>query len=164
MRWGYVANVCIDNKNLDFIFEMMGGQTLRTHEQWDGVMSYAQHKQQHSCGSRGGSSQACRRDGIHQRHGDQSGLPWRAISQESASNAGDLGLIPGSRRSPGEGNGYPLQYSCLENSRGRGAWQKSKLNWNEQIHYTRWRQGAKRGRPSRWLLQSAKFRPKMMLA
>ena len=45
MRWGYVANVCIDNKNLDFIFEMMGGQTLRTHEQWDGVMSYAQHKQ-----------------------------------------------------------------------------------------------------------------------
>ena len=119
MRWGYVANVCIDNKNLDFIFEMMGGQTLRTHEQWDGVVSYAQHKQQHSCGSRGGSSQACRRDGIHQRHGDQSGLPWRAISQESASNAGDLGLIPGSRRSPGEGNVNPLQYSYLGNSMDR---------------------------------------------
>ena len=33
----------------------------------------------------------------------------------SASNAGDLGLIPGSGRSPGEGNGNPLQYSCLEN-------------------------------------------------
>ena len=122
MRWGYVANVCIDNKNLDFIFEMMGGQTLRTHEQWDGVMSYAQHKQQHSCGSRGGSSQACRRDGIHQRHGDQSGLPWRAISQESASNAGDLGLIPGSRRSPGEGNGTPFQYSCLEKPIDGGTW------------------------------------------
>lgn len=43
MRWGYVVNVCIDDKNLDFIFEMMGGQTLRTNEEWDGVMSYAQH-------------------------------------------------------------------------------------------------------------------------
>ena len=38
-------------------------------------------------------------------------------------NAGDLGLIPGLGRSPGEGNGYPLQYCCLENSMGRGAWQ-----------------------------------------
>ena len=38
------------------------------------------------------------------------------------SNAGDLGLIPGSGRSPGEGNGYPLQYSCLENPMDRGAW------------------------------------------
>ena len=40
----------------------------------------------------------------------------------SASNAGDLGLIPGSGRSPGEGNGNPLQYSCLENPMDRGAW------------------------------------------
>ena len=42
--------------------------------------------------------------------------------EESASNAGDLGLIPGLGRSPGEGNGYPLQYSGLENFMGRGAW------------------------------------------
>ena len=41
---------------------------------------------------------------------------------ESAYNAGDPGLIPGSGRSPGEGNGNPLQYSCLENSTERGAW------------------------------------------
>ena len=40
----------------------------------------------------------------------------------SACNAGDPGLIPGSGRSPGEGNGNPLQYSCLENSMDRGAW------------------------------------------
>ena len=40
----------------------------------------------------------------------------------SACNAGDLGLIPGLGRSPGEGNGYPLQYSCLENSMDGGAW------------------------------------------
>ena len=40
----------------------------------------------------------------------------------SALNVGDLGLIPGLGRSPGEGNGNPLQYSCLENSIDRGAW------------------------------------------
>ena len=40
----------------------------------------------------------------------------------SACNAGDLGLIPGLGRSPGEGNGNPLQYSCLENPMDRGAW------------------------------------------
>ena len=38
-------------------------------------------------------------------------------------NAGDLGLIPGLGRSPGEGNGNPLQFSCLENPMDRGAWQ-----------------------------------------
>ena len=42
--------------------------------------------------------------------------------KESACNAGDSGLIPGSGRSPGEGNSNPLQYSCLENSMDRGAW------------------------------------------
>ena len=42
---------------------------------------------------------------------------------ESACSAGDLGLIPGSGRSPGEGNGNPLQYSCLENPMDGGAWQ-----------------------------------------
>ena len=42
--------------------------------------------------------------------------------KESACNSGDLGSIPGSGRSPGEGNGYPLLYSCLKNSMDRGAW------------------------------------------
>ena len=41
--------------------------------------------------------------------------------KETAYNARDLGLIPGSGRSPGEGNGNPIQYSCLENSMDRGA-------------------------------------------
>ena len=40
----------------------------------------------------------------------------------SACNVGDMGAIPGSGRSPGEGNGNPLQSSCLENSMDRGAW------------------------------------------
>ena len=51
------------------------------------------------------------------------GFPGGSDIKESACNAGDLGSIPGSRRSPGEGNGYPLQYSCLENSRDIEAWQ-----------------------------------------
>ena len=50
-------------------------------------------------------------------------FPGGSDGKESACNAGDLGSIPGSGRSPGEENGYPLQYSCLENSMGRGAWQ-----------------------------------------
>ena len=49
-------------------------------------------------------------------------FPGGSDSKESAFNAGDPGLIPGSGRSPGEENGYPLQYSSLENSMGRGAW------------------------------------------
>ena len=43
--------------------------------------------------------------------------------KESACNAEDLGLIPGSGRSPGEGNGNLLQHSCLKNPRDRGTWQ-----------------------------------------
>ena len=46
-----------------------------------------------------------------------------SAGKEITCNAGDLGLIPGLGRSPGEGNSYPLWYSCLENSMGRGAWQ-----------------------------------------
>ena len=46
----------------------------------------------------------------------QLGFPGGSDSKESAYNVGDLGSIPGLRRSPGEGNGYPLQYSGLENS------------------------------------------------
>ena len=43
-------------------------------------------------------------------------------SKESACDAEDLGSIPGSGKSPGEGNGHLLQYSCLENPMDRGAW------------------------------------------
>ena len=50
------------------------------------------------------------------------GLPRWLSGKESACNAGDMGLIPDSGRSPKGGNGNPLQYSCLENSMERGAW------------------------------------------
>ena len=51
------------------------------------------------------------------------GFPGGSEYKASACNAGDLGLIPGWGRSPGEGNGNPLQYSCLENPVDRGTWQ-----------------------------------------
>ena len=50
------------------------------------------------------------------------GLLYSSDGKESACNAGGLGLILGSGRSPGEGNGYALQFSYLENSMNRGAW------------------------------------------
>ena len=50
-------------------------------------------------------------------------FPGGSDGKASVYNAGDLGLIPGSGRCPGEGNGNPLQYSCLENPMDRGAWQ-----------------------------------------
>ena len=51
------------------------------------------------------------------------GLPWWLSGNVFACSAGDPSLIPGSGRSPGEGNGNLLQYSCLENPMERGAWQ-----------------------------------------
>ena len=53
------------------------------------------------------------------------GFPGGAVVKNlptSAEEAGDMGLIPELGRSPGEGNGYPLQYSCLGNPMDRGAW------------------------------------------
>ena len=62
--------------------------------------------------------------------------------KESACSAGDPGSIPGLGRSPGEGNGNPLQYPCLENSTGRGAWQTTYSSWGckesdttERLHF-----------------------------
>ena len=49
-------------------------------------------------------------------------MPGGSDGKESAYNAGDLGLIPGSGISSGEGNGNPVQYSCLENPMDGGAW------------------------------------------
>ena len=62
--------------------------------------------------------------------------------KESACNTGDPGLIPGLGRSPGEGNGNPLQYSCLENSMDRGVWRPTvrgvaESDTNEQLTFWR---------------------------
>ena len=53
---------------------------------------------------------------------DSEGFPGGSDGKESACNAGDQGSVPGLGRSPGGGNGNPLQYSCLEDSMDRGAW------------------------------------------
>ena len=58
---------------------------------------------------------------LHQFIFSVRGFPCGSDSKESASNVEDPGSIPKLGRSPGEGNGYPLQYSCLENSMDRGA-------------------------------------------
>ena len=50
------------------------------------------------------------------------GFPGGSDDKASVYNTGDPGLIPGLGRSPGEGNGSPLQYSCLENPKGSGSW------------------------------------------
>ena len=51
------------------------------------------------------------------------GFPGSSMVKNPPPNTGDVGLIPGERKSPGEGNGNPLQYSCLGNHMDRGAWQ-----------------------------------------
>ena len=53
---------------------------------------------------------------------EKEGFPGGTEVKAFAYSVGDLGSIPGSGRSPGEGNGNPLQYSCLENPMDRGAW------------------------------------------
>ena len=58
-------------------------------------------------------------------------LPCGSDGKESTCNAGGLGWIPGLGRSPGEGKGYPLRYSGLENSMDRGAWQATVLIFPE---------------------------------
>ena len=66
---------------------------------------------------------------IHTYQG--SPIPSISVSKESACSAGDPGSISGFGKSPGEGNGNPLQYSCLENPRNREAWQVQSMGSQE---------------------------------
>ena len=60
---------------------------------------------------------------VMNKYNQVEGFSGSSDGKESSSNAKDPGLIPGSGRAPGEGNGNPLQYSCLTNPMDRGAWQ-----------------------------------------
>ena len=64
-------------------------------------------------------------------------LPGDLDGEESACNAGDSGSISGLGTSPGEGNGYPLQYSCLKNSMDRGSWQVT-VHGVAELDMTEW--------------------------
>ena len=66
------------------------------------------------------------------------GFPGGSHNKESACNARDPGLTPGLGRSPGEGNGYPLQHSCLENSMDSGAWQATVHAVTKDSDTTEW--------------------------
>ena len=65
------------------------------------------------------------------------GFAGGSDGKESACKAGDLGSVPGLGRSPGEGNGNPLQYSCLENPMDKGAWwaPRKELDMTERLHF-----------------------------
>ena len=69
------------------------------------------------------------------------GFPGGSEVKAPACSAGDLGSIPGSGRSPGEGNGNPLQYSCLENPMEGGTWWATvhavskELDTTERVHF-----------------------------
>ena len=66
----------------------------------------------------------------------QEGFPGGSGSKQSACNAGETGSSPGRGRAPREGNGYPLQYFCLENSMDRGAWQVIQSMGSQRVgHY-----------------------------
>ena len=68
------------------------------------------------------------------------GFPGGSDGKESANNAGEVGSVPGSGRSPGEGNGNVLQYSCLENPMDGGAWWATvhgvAKNWTQLSDFT----------------------------
>ena len=64
--------------------------------------------------------------------------PHSSVSKESACSAGDLGLIPGSGRFLGEGNGNPFQYSCLENPMNREAWQATVHGVTKSWTWLKW--------------------------
>jgi len=63
------------------------------------------------------------------------GLPGGSVSKEDVCNMGDLRLIPELGRSPGEGNGYPLQYSGLENFMERGDWQAIDRGGSQRVRH-----------------------------
>ena len=60
------------------------------------------------------------------------GFPAGSVMKNLPANTGDAGLIPGLGRSPGEGNGNPLQYSCPENHMDRGEWQDTVCLWGSK--------------------------------
>ena len=68
------------------------------------------------------------------------GFPGGSVGKESACNAGDLSLILGLGRAPGEGNGNPFQYSCLENAHGQrnlagcSPWDRAELDLTERLN------------------------------
>ena len=66
----------------------------------------------------------------------EKGFPGGSVVKNPLANAGDTGSISGSGRSPREGNGKPLQYSCLENPKDRGAWRATVHGVTKELDMT----------------------------
>ena len=96
-------------------------------------------------------------------------FPCGSAGKESACNGGDMGVIPGLGRSPGEGNGYPLQYSGLENAMDYSPWSRKELYTSERLslslyfsplfkmseHCNQWKDGIELGQQS-WKAEKGK--------
>ena len=109
---------------------------------WDFVSKPASVQQENKLSERQGLSHTCSNtDGPRDYH--HQGCPGGSHGKESAHNAGDPGSTAGLRRSPGEGYGNPLQYSCLENPLGQRSllgyspWGCKESDMTEQIHFQR---------------------------
>ena len=87
------------------------------------------------------------------------GFPGGSDGKESACNAGDLGSIPGLERSPGEGHGNPLQYSCLENPHGQRSLAGSSVEWGRVGHDSATKHSTQGGMTNKWTAISCKFLP-----
>ena len=79
--------------------------------------TFVYHSMFMSCASKTNSTSSSKENSLA-----ISSFPYSSVSKESACSAGDPGSIPGLGRSPGEVNGNPFQYPCLENLMDRGAW------------------------------------------
>ena len=94
---------------------------VQSQKQWNNLGSFPRQTIQHHSNSSLFPNHWCWRSWSWPVLWRPMGFPSGSDGKESACNAGDPGLIPGSGRSPEEGNGYPLQYSCQENSKDGGA-------------------------------------------
>jgi len=72
---------------------------------------------------------------IYHLQNHQLSFPGGSVGKESACNVGDLVSIPGLGRSPGEGNGNPIQYSCLKNFMDRGAWRTAQSMGLQRVRH-----------------------------
>ena len=110
--WFWDKKIILDNTITKILIRKKGSRKESEKEMWQ--------QKQRAKWWKGAWAKEC-----GQKQGTRSprGLPWWLSSKESACNAGDLFSIPRLGGSPGKGNGYSLQYSCLENSMDREGWQ-----------------------------------------
>ena len=120
-------------------FRALAGRFLTTSHTWEAILHAAAAKSLQSCPTLCGPIDGSPPGSPIPGTPIFLGFPCGSAGKESARNAGDPGSIPGLGRSPGEGKGYPLQYSGLENSMDCSPWGPKELEMTEQLtslHFT----------------------------